>query len=91
MSEDGETQKRVNDAMAKIYKTEGDLVGHERLCAERYHNILGKIEELQVSINLYVKIGFILSVVLFSIELSRATIPNIIDAILRVPPIHGER
>lgn len=80
---DTEDRKRVDEAIERIIKTEGALLGHEQLCAERYRNILTKFEDFRALILTYGKVGAMLALMLFATEFSKTAFSDFFDSAVK--------
>lgn len=85
-------KRRVDEAIVRTIETKASLEGHEKLCAERYTNILSKMEELRSLIISVAKVGAMVAFVILSLLFSKTAFPILFDAILHGAPeviLHG--
>jgi hypothetical protein len=76
-----ERLEMVND---RSIKTDVRQTEHEKLCTQRYSDILEKVNAIRTELATIAKIGLVLAIMLFGVELGRATFPAIFDAITHV-------
>lgn len=78
-----EIRGRIETVNEKVIKMEGRQDGHEILCAQRYNEILKQFVEMNTKVTQVSKTGFIIAVILFLLELGRATIPTVMDLLTK--------
>ena len=85
---------RIDKISERVTKIEGRLDSHEMLNDQRYNTIIEKITEVRLNLdkasiefktNLdkMSKIGFIIAMMLFAVELGKATFPQILDVVMK--------
>lgn len=70
---------RLESVSERVTKTEGRQEGHEALCAQRYSEILKAIAALQGDISSVSRLGLVVAVLLFMLELGKATFPALFE------------
>ena len=76
--------QRLEQVNEKAIKLAGRIEGHEAVCAQRHAQIIRDLAEMRAYAAMISKVGLILAVMLFGIELGRATFPALFELIERV-------
>jgi hypothetical protein len=74
---------RVTEVKGVVTELKGELRGHEQVCLQLNAQILKDIQELRTYITFAIKVGFWLAILLFGVELGKATFPALFDALLK--------
>lgn len=88
MVENNYTNQNIRDRIEivneRVIKAEGRQLAHEAICIELNRQVLKDIAELRVYITMVAKVGFWLAILLFGVELGKATFPALFDALLKI-------
>jgi hypothetical protein len=79
-----EARDRIERVTERALKLEGRIEGHEAICAQRYGQLIKELADMQETIATNSKVGLILIIMLFSLEIGRATFPALFELISKV-------